>query len=552
METYLQDWQATPAYRRLQELARTPCDLTAPDLPLAERLQRYRATGAGFDLLYAFARIDDRTLAALQDLAEQRQAVEQFAMMRRGVVMNRIVGHESEDRAVLHTACRDIFSSAPRHPQATELARKELARLRRFTEDLASGALANEAGEPFADLICVGIGGSDLGPRALALALRPFALPGRRVHFIANVDPDDAAAVLRAVDPSRALACVVSKSGTTLETRTNEELVRRFFARAGCDPRRRILAVTGKGSPMDDPGRYLRSFHMFDFIGGRYSATSMVGGVPLAFLLGYDAFVDILRGASEMDDVAARSRITDNIPLLLALIGIWNRNFLGMESVCLLPYSQALHRFPAHLQQCDMESNGKSIDRLGQEVSFHTGPIVWGEPGTNGQHAFFQLLHQGTTVVPAEFIAFRQSQYGQDAEVDGTTSQEKLLANVLAQALALATGRPHDNPNKRFAGNRPSCILIADRLTPRTMGALLALYEAKIAFQGFIWNINSFDQEGVQLGKALAGRLLAILARQRREGRVAPPEPGDLGHHLLAAAGLLPGPAQSPSEQPSR
>ncbi len=539
METYLQDWRTTPAYRRLLELASRPCDLTAPGLLTPERLQRYRASGAGFDLLYAFARLDDQTLAALQELADQRRAVEQFDMMRRGVVMNRIVGYECENRAVLHTACRDIFSATPKHPQATELAKQQLARLHEFTQDLASGALLNEAGEPFTDLVCIGIGGSDLGPRALALALQPFALPGRRVHFIANVDPDDAAAVLRKVEPARTLACVVSKSGTTLETRTNEELVRRFFLQAGCDPRRRILAVTGKGSPMDDPERYLRSFFMFDFIGGRYSATSMVGGVPLAFLLGYDAFVEILRGAHEMDEVAARPQITDNLPLLLALIGIWNRNFLGMETVAVLPYSQALHRFPAHLQQCDMESNGKSIDRLGQTVSFQTGPIVWGEPGTNGQHAFYQLLHQGTTVVPAEFIAFRQSQYGEDTEVDGTTSQEKLLANILAQALALATGRPHDNPNKRFAGNRPSCILIADRLTPRAMGALLALYEAKIAFQGFVWNINSFDQEGVQLGKALANRLLDIFAQQRRQEAEAPPTADDLPRHLLDAAGLL-------------
>ncbi len=538
METYLEDWQRTPAYARLEHLAQSPCDLTAAGVLTPERITRYRAHGAGFDLLYVFQRIDDQVLDALQELADQRRAVDQFQMMRQGVVMNRIVGHECENRSVLHTACRDIFSDSPLHPRATELARTELAKLKAFTDALTDGTLVNERGEPFTDLICIGIGGSDLGPRALALALQPFGMPGRRLHFIANVDPDDAAAVLRTIDPARSLVCVVSKSGTTLETRTNEALVRQAFSAAGLDPGRHFLAVTGKDSPMDDPERYLRSFFMFDFIGGRYSATSMVGGVPLAFLLGYDGFIEILRGAHEMDQAAAEPDIRKNPPLLLALLGIWNHNFLGMETVAVLPYSQALHRFPAHLQQCDMESNGKSIDRLGRPVTFQTGPIVWGEPGTNGQHAFYQLLHQGTTVVPAEFIAFRQSQYDEDTLVDGTSSQEKLVANVLAQALALATGRDHDNPNKRFAGNRPSSILVADRLTPRTMGALLALYEAKIVFQGFIWNINSFDQEGVQLGKVLAGRLLDHLAAHRRD----PDHTGgadDLGWHLLDAAGML-------------
>jgi glucose-6-phosphate isomerase len=208
-------------------------------------------------------------------------------------------------------------------------------------------------------------------------------------------------------------------------------------------------------------------------------------------------------------DLAAEERdIRKNPALLLALLGIWNRNFLGYETVAVLPYSQALLRFPAHLQQCDMESNGKSVTRSGKNVSYATGPIVWGEPGTNGQHAFYQLLHQGTATVPTEFIGFRQNQQDLDLETRGTTSQEKLIANLLAQALALATGRPDNNPNRFFTGNRPSSILMADRLDPFTMGSLLALYEAKIVLQGFVWNINSFDQEGVQLGKVLASRFL--------------------------------------------
>ncbi|MCW5199093.1 glucose-6-phosphate isomerase, partial [Desulfobulbus sp. F3] len=313
----------------------------------------------------------------------------------------------------------------------------------------------------------------------------------------AKVRPADA--VLSGLDLSRTLINVVSKSGSTLETRTNEELVRTALTGAGLNPAKHLVAVTGAGSPMDDPAKYRASFHMYDYIGGRYSATSMVGGVTLGFALGYEQFIEVLRGAYEMDTAAAQADIRSNLPLLMALLGIWNRNFLGYNTVAVLPYSQALLRFPAHLQQCDMESNGKQVSRLGSPVTWKTGPIVWGEPGTNGQHAFYQLLHQGTEIVPAEFIGFRRSQHGSDITVNGTSSQQKLVANMLAQSLAMAQGREHDNPNKRFSGNRPSSVLIAEQLTPYTMGALLALYENRIAFQGFCWNINSFDQEGVQL-----------------------------------------------------
>jgi glucose-6-phosphate isomerase len=219
-----------------------------------------------------------------------------------------------------------------------------------------------------------------------------------------------------------------------------------------------------------------------------------------------------------MDRAAEEKDIRRNPALLLALLGIWNHNFLGHETVAVLPYSQALLRFPAHLQQCDMESNGKSVTRNGEKVSGLTGPIVWGEPGTNGQHAFYQLLHQGTTIVPAEFIGFRKSQHGSDLLLKETTSQDKLVANLLAQSLALATGKKDNNPNRFFSGNRPSVLLLADKLTPYTMGGLLALYEAKIVFQGFIWNINSFDQEGVQLGKVLANRFLEHLKILREDG----------------------------------
>lgn len=533
------DFNTMSAWGELEQLARAPYDLTAPGALSPARIQSYRTHGAGFDLLYATQRVDDAVLSALQRLAEESGAVAQFLLMKKGAVLNRIEGYASEERQVLHTACRDIFRPVTPAPEASALAKAELEKLADFLAALDSGAIVNAAGEPFTDLIQIGIGGSDLGPRALYLALAAYRIAGRRVHFISNVDPDDAAATLAGLDLARTLVNVVSKSGSTLETMTNEELVRKAFGEAGLEPSRHFLAVTGKGSPMDNPARYLRSFYMFDSIGGRYSATSMVGAVMLGFGLGYAQLMEILRGAHAMDLAAEEPDILRNPPLLLALLGIWNHNFLGCETLAILPYSQALVRFTAHLQQCDMESNGKSVTRQGKPLAWKSGPIIWGEPGTNGQHAFYQLIHQGTAIVPAEFIGFRRSQHGCDLLIEQTTSQEKLVANLLAQALALATGQPHENPNRSFAGNRPSAVLLADRLTPYAMGALLALYEAKVVFQGFIWNINSFDQEGVQLGKKLAVRLLAHYAGLRQNPGYSGEEADALGWALLGAAGML-------------
>jgi len=510
MEDNWKDWKKTKAFEKLRDLAQNPYDLTTPNA-LRERVAKYICRSHSFSLHYAGQRVDDSVLDCFQDLADECRLVEQFAGMRKGAVMNRIIGFESENRRVLHTACRDLFMESPREPVATRQAKKEIEKVRVFLEDLESGKLTNESGEAFTTFLHIGIGGSDLGPRCVFEALRSFGVKGRDVHFISNVDPDDAAAVLSRIDLARTLVCIVSKSGTTLETLANETLVRKALSEKGLDPALHCLAVTGEGSPMDDPGNYLRSFYMYDYIGGRYSSTSMVGIVMLGFYLGFEQVMGFLQGASKMDYEAENQKILENMPLLLAMLGIWNHNFLGFPTLAVLPYSQALHRFPAHLQQCDMESNGKSVTRNGEDVSYKTGPIVWGEPGTNGQHAFYQLLHQGTEIVPVEFIGFRRSQYGIDMEIDGTSLQLKLLANLQAQSLALATGQKSDNPNRRFPGNRPNSILLADRLTPETMGMLLALYEAKIVFQGFLWNINSFDQEGVQLGKALAGRFLGYM-----------------------------------------
>ena len=363
----------------------------------------------------------------------------------------------------------------------------------------------------------MGLEGSELGPKAVYLALEAYRKKGKNVHFLSNVDPDDAAAVCRQVDLKKTLVIVVSKSGSTLETKTNEAILRDRLKEVGLDPLNHMVAVTGKGSPMDDPERYRESFYMYDYIGGRYSATSMVGCVALGFALGMDKLLEFLRGASAMDKIALHAEKEKNLPLINALLGIWNRNFLNHHTCAIIPYSQALHRFSAHLQQLDMESNGKHIDKKGLEVNFQTGPIIWGEPGTNGQHSFYQLLHQGTTIVPIQFVGFANPQYKEDLLFDNTTSHEKLLSNLFAQSIGLAIGKDSQNPNKVFQGNRPNRVLFAKECDPYHVGALLSYYENTVAFQGFIWNINSFDQEGVQLGKVLANQIIDLYA-EIREG----------------------------------
>jgi len=518
------------AFSTLQELAKNTVDLSVSGVLSPERVEGYSCSGEIFDLLYGCQRVTDAVLDGLQSLADECELTGQFMDMRRGEVMNCIHGFPSENREVLHTACRDVFSNHPACVSASDQAKVELEKLKFFLQDIDQGRVCNEAGETFTSLIHVGIGGSDLGPRSICEALRAFSDPQRKVYFISNVDPDDSARVLADADLARSLVLIVSKSGTTLETLSNETIVRTALTDAGLNPNRHCLSVTGERSPMDSPERYLCSFYVYDYIGGRYSSTSMVGAVTLGFSLGYQRLLEFLEGANVMDEAASEKDIRKNIPLLLAMLGIWNHTFLHMESVAVLPYSQALHRFPAHLQQCDMESNGKSVQRNGESVKLKSGPIIWGEPGTNGQHAFYQLLHQGTENVAVEFIGFRRSQYGKDMTIQSTTSQQKLVANLLAQSMAFAMGAEDENPNKRFFGNRVSTILMAERLTPKSTGALLALYEAKIVFQGFCWNINSFDQEGVQLGKKLATRILSLMEPDTIESSLA--------EAFMAAAGM--------------
>jgi len=499
------------AYQKLAELAKDPIDLTKKGALTPKRIDQMIASQLGLKLFYATERIDEGVLEALKELAEETGALGKMASMQAGETLNKIEGFESEDRAVLHTAMRDFFEqreTAEKASKATDLAYEECEKLKAF--------LSENDGR-FTHLVQLGIGGSDLGPRAIYLGLKGYQKAEREVHFISNVDPDDSADVLGNLDLAKTLFVIVSKSGTTLETLTNEALVCERLKKAGLNPQNHLVAVTGKGSPMDDPTKYLASFYIWDYVGGRYSATSMVGAVTLAFAFGMDRFLDFLRGASAMDKLAKNPNMEENLPLLSALLGIWNRNFLGHPTVANIPYAQPLSRFPAHLQQLDMESNGKQVDKEGNRVDFETGPIIWGEPGTNGQHSFYQLIHQGTTVVPLEFIGFVESQYGQDLVYEGTSSQEKLLSNLFAQMIGLATGKESDNPNKNFPGNRPNRLLLAHKLDPYSLGAILSYYENKVAFQGFIWNINSFDQEGVQLGKVLALKMIDQFSAKREE-----------------------------------
>ena len=477
----------------------------------AERVRKYSVPMAcGMAYNYAAKEVDDTVLEALVKLDDEAQLQEKYKEQYNGAVIN-----TGENRLVLHQLCRgqlgdDVIADGV---NKRDFYREQQQRIADFADKVHNGEITNEAGEKFTTVVQIGIGGSDLGPRALYIALENWARANGKLfmdaHFISNVDPDDATAVLKSVDVAHAIFILVSKSGTTLETLTNEAFVKNALTKEGFDPAKHMITCTSETSPLAKNGGYLDAFFMDDYIGGRYSSSSVVGGAVLSLAFGPEVFAEILDGAHEEDEAAKEADPLKNPDMLDALIGVYERNILGYPATAVLPYSQALSRFPAHLQQLDMESNGKSVNRFGKPVSYVTGPIIFGEPGTNGQHSFYQLLHQGKTIVPLQFIGFKKNQIGNDVEIQGSTSQQKLCANVAAQIVAFACGRENENLNKNFEGGRPSSIIIADQLTPKTLGALLAHYENKVMFQGFLWNVNSFDQEGVQLGKTLAKQVLA-------------------------------------------
>lgn len=477
----------------------------------AERVKKYSVPmAAGLAFNYAAKQVDDKALEAFTKLAAEMQLAEKFEALYNGEVIN-----TGEKRMVLHHLTRGQLGEAVVADGVDKRGfyveqQKKIAEL---ANKVHSGEITNAAGEKFTTVVQIGIGGSDLGPRAMYLALENWAKVNdtfkMEARFISNVDPDDAAAVLNTIDVAHSIFVLVSKSGTTLETLTNESFVKDSLKSAGLDPSRHMIAVTSETSPLAKSDDYLAAFFMDDYIGGRFSSTSGVGGAVLSLAFGPEVFARFLEGAAEEDKLACNKDILKNPAMLDALIGVYERNALGYQNTAVLPYSQALSRFPAHLQQLDMESNGKSVNRFGEPVNYPTGPVIFGEPGTNGQHSFYQLLHQGTDIIPLQFVGFRKNQMERDVVIQDSTSQQKLCANVAAQIVAFACGKADENRNKNFEGGRPSSIIVGDRLTPEALGALLSHFENKVMYQGFVWNINSFDQEGVQLGKVLAKKVLA-------------------------------------------
>lgn len=477
----------------------------------ADRVKSYSVPmAAGLAYNYAAKQVDENVLSALEKLAEEAQLVEKYKALYNGEMIN-----TGEKRLVLHQLTRGQLGAPVMADGVDKRAFyvEQQEKIAEFANKVHNGEITNAAGEKFTTVVQIGIGGSDLGPRAMYLALENWAKKNdmfkMEAKFISNVDPDDAAAVLNSIDVAHSIFVLVSKSGTTLETLTNESFVKDALKNAGLDASKHMIAVTSETSPLAKSDDYLAAFFMDDYIGGRFSSTSAVGGAVLSLAFGPEVFAQFLEGAAEEDKLSMNEDLMQNPEMLDALIGVYERNVLGYPATAVLPYSQALSRFPAHLQQLDMESNGKSVNRFGEPVDYVTGPMIFGEPGTNGQHSFYQLLHQGTDIVPLQFVGFKNSQIGTDVVIEESTSQQKLCANVVAQIVAFACGKKDENRNKNFEGGRPSSIIIGERLDPKSLGALLAHFENKIMFQGFVWNVNSFDQEGVQLGKVLAKRVLA-------------------------------------------
>ena len=376
----------------------------------AERVKKYSIPMMdGLTYNYAAKAVDDKVLAALAKLAGEAQLIEKYESLYNGAVIN-----TGENRLVLHQLTRgqlgdDVVAEGVNKREFYVAQQQKIAD---FANKVHAGEITNAAGEKFTTVVQIGIGGSDLGPRAMYLALENWAKVNNKfkmeAKFISNVDPDDAAAVLNSIDVAHSIFILVSKSGTTLETLTNESFVKDALAKAGLDASKHMIAVTSETSPLAKSDDYLAAFFMDDYIGGRYSSTSAVGGAVLSLAFGPDVFAEFLAGAAEVDKAATNKDLLKNPEMLDALIGVYERNVLGYPSTAVLPYSQALSRFPAHLQQLDMESNGKSVNRFGEPVDYVTGPVIFGEPGTNGQHSFYQLLHQGTDIVPLQFIGFKK------------------------------------------------------------------------------------------------------------------------------------------------
>ena len=498
------------ALEKLFELSQNLIDLTDPSVMTVERVGKMISSSLGFDLYYSTERVDKKVMKALFDYAEEKQVMKNMQAMQNGEVVNFLLSLPSENRPALHTATRDFFEDrnlSERAQMARDKAKVEIEKLKAFEKVM----------QDYDHIVQIGIGGSELGPKALYDALISFHKKNKKVDFISNIDPDNLTYIIENCDLEKTLFVSVSKSGTTLETLTNEKIIRSLLEKQGILPQKHIVAVTQQESSMDNKDLYLECFYIWDYIGGRFSASSMVGGVVLTFGLGFDFYWEILRGASAMDQVAFSSSEKENLPLLAALFSFWNVSFCKIPTIAVICYSHYLSSFVSHLQQLEMESHGKNITKEGKEIPFPASPILWGGIGSNVQHSFFQLLHQARCHTAVEFIGFQKPQFEKDYIIDKTLSQEKLNSNLFAQALALAIGQKNENPNHFFPGNRPSHILLSASLTPYVMGALLSFYEHKIAFEGFLWDINSFDQEGVELGKKLASAFLRVYRKEKED-----------------------------------
>ncbi|MGV8803765.1 MAG: glucose-6-phosphate isomerase [Polaromonas sp.] len=440
--------------------------------------------------------IDAPTEALLLALARQCGLESQRDAMFAGEEVN-----ASEQRAAKHFLLRNSPLAQERRAQpAINSIALEALEVQRTLDAMLAFAEQVRADASITDIVSIGIGGSDLGPQMAVLALDAFAIQGKRFHFVASVDGDELAGVLKGLRPESTLFLVASKTFTTLETMTNAHSARRWFeAQGGQDMRRHFVALTSNLAAAQSFG-ISTTFGFWEWVGGRYSLWSAVG-LPIAMAIGAANFRDLLAGAHAMDQHFCSAPLARNLPVRLGLLDVWYRNFHRFASRSIAPYSSALKRWPAYLQQLEMESNGKRVDASGQPLTYDTAPVLWGEPGTNGQHAYFQMLHQGTSVVPVEFVAVKQAAH---APHDLPGHHALLLANALAQAQALMNGRPDAGGHKDFPGNRPSTFLLLEALTPASLGALIALQEHRVFVSGAIWGINSFDQWGVELGKVLA------------------------------------------------
>ena len=520
----------TPAWQALARHQHEIHDLHMRDMFASDPQRFYRFSLRLGDILFDYSknRITAKTMRLLVDLARQANLSEWIEAMFTGQKIN-----VTENRAVLHVALRNR-SNEPILVDGEDVMpeiNRVLSKMREFSEAVRSGAWKGYTGKAITDIVNIGIGGSDLGPKMVCEALKPYAKPGLRAHFVSNVDSTDMAETLKLVNPETVLFLVASKTFTTQETMTNAHSARQWFLQAAKDE----AAVAKHFAAMSTNTEAVKQFgidptNMFEFwdwVGGRYSLWSAIG-LSIALYLGMDNFEALLTGAHTVDQHFRSTPFERNIPVLMGLLGVWYNNFFEAQSHAILPYDQYLVHFPSYFQQGDMESNGKSITRQGEWVNYSTGPVIWGQPGTNGQHAFYQLIHQGTKLIPCDFLAAAVSHnpVGDHHPI--------LLSNFLAQTEALMRGKTPDEARaelikegfsgarlenlvlaKTFPGNRPTNSFLYPKLTPEVLGALIALYEHKIFTQGVIWNINSYDQMGVELGKQLAKAILPELKEER-------------------------------------